>query len=258
MTAVRGRGCCMLEFLSTCVESSTSVEGTSGDGGITSRRGSVLRHRRQARGSSRGAQRPRSCRRDGARSWPPRSTVLGAAGQPRADASRGRPRGRTVRGGARSAYFRTREALLGALARLRRRPGWPRTSTRWAPDLADVPGRPTSARWREVSRLFSAVARRARPAGWPASSSPWPRPGTRSWPSDSPRGASDLVGMVDDVHEWRGRGGRRVRAETLVAALDGVLLAALVQPPATARRPSSRRVARAAAGRAWARHPGQA
>jgi DNA-binding transcriptional regulator YbjK len=134
--------------------------------------------------------------------------------------------------GSSSAYFRTRDALLGALGDF--------VADRLSADvaalgtrLASCPGDHERA-VTEVSRLFSRwldqpdlLAARleltvaaTRDAGLAERFTQW---------------RDDLVTMVRDVLSSAGKHGG-ASAETLVAALDGVLLASLMQPPRRRRR----------------------
>lgn len=128
--------------------------------------------------------------------------------------------------GSSSAYFRTRDALLGALGDF--------VADRLAVDVEALGGRLASCPGdheravAEVSRLFSRwldepdlLAARleltvaaTRDAGLAERFTQW---------------RDDLVGMVRDVLAGAGKEGG-ASAETLVAALDGVLLASLLQP----------------------------
>lgn len=129
--------------------------------------------------------------------------------------------------GSSSAYFRTREALLGALGDF--------VADRLAADVAALGSRLASCPGdheravAEVSRLFSRwldqpdllAARLELTVA--ATRSPGLAERFATW-------RDDLVAMVRDVLDRAGKG-EGASAETLVAALDGVLLASLMLPP---------------------------
>lgn len=134
--------------------------------------------------------------------------------------------------GSSSAYFRTRDALLGALGDF--------VADRLAADvhalgarLASCPGDHERA-VAEVSGLFS---RWLDQPDLLAARLELTVAATRD-PSLAERFAlwrDDLVGMVREVRSGTGKDGG-ASAETLVAALDGVLLASLMLPPRRRRR----------------------
>ena len=146
--------------------------------------------------------------------------------------------------GSSSAYFRTRDALLGALGDF--------VADRLAADvealgsrLASCPGDHERA-VAEVSGLFS---RWLDQPDLLAARLELTVAATRD-PSLAERFAlwrDDLVGMVREVLERAGKNDR-ASAETLVAALDGVLLASLVLPARRRRRFVSESVEQLLAG----------
>ncbi|NYE35159.1 DNA-binding transcriptional regulator YbjK [Nocardioides cavernae] len=129
--------------------------------------------------------------------------------------------------GSSSAYFRTRDALLGALGDF--------VAARLALDVEALGSRLTSCPGdheravAEVSRLFSRWLEQPDllAARLELTVAATRDPGLAD---RFTRWRDDLVGMVRGVLVEAGKDGEG-SAETLVAALDGVLLASLLQPP---------------------------